>query len=310
MLQPATFSVRLKNELLETYKAHKVRGGNACAYGLLLFAQRFAPHDMGISTEHKGIARMYAGVVSGLVRLMGSIDTTSRLQVGKTVYELHLSDPEDNISVWQHFVNSHDEVINPMLLGDEVDYGAFLAGAFLACGGMSDPQKSYHLEFVMPRDELTEPFCAILSEMGYPSKLNRRRGQQVVYFKDSEQIEGLLAVMGAPILSMELMNIKIYKEVRNKANRQSNCDTANIDKSVLAGQSQIDNIKYIEQNRGLSFLSDDLRELAEIRLENPEASLRELGEMMNPPLSRSGVNHRFLRLEKITLELIGEGGVK
>ncbi len=303
MQEATTFSAQLKNELLDNIKAHRMRGRDACAYGLLLFAQRFDAQDMGISTEHKAIARMYAGIVSGTVRLMGSIDTTSRIQAGKTVYELHLSAPEDNLAVWEHFSGGGNDIINKDFLALEGAGEAILTGAFLACGGMSDPQKSYHLEFVMPREQLTKPFCELISEMGFAPKCTKRRGQQVVYFKDSEQIEGLLALMGAPILSMELMTIKIYKEVRNKANRQSNCDTANIDKSVLAAQAQIAQIERIEQNRGLGILGDDLRELAELRIQNPEASLRELGEMMNPPLSRSGVNHRFLRIEKIALEL-------
>jgi DNA-binding protein WhiA len=133
--------------------------------------------------------------------------------------------------------------------------------------------------------------------------VTQRRGQRILFYRDSEQIEGLLAIMGATKQALELMNIKIIKDIRNKANRQMNCDTANIDKAISAGARQLQQIQLIKDRLGLESLEDDLKEMVEVRLANPEASLRELAGLMNPPLSRSGVNHRLARLKKIAEEL-------
>jgi len=294
-----TFNVLLKNEILEN-RPLRARHKKAYAYGLLLFAQSFGG-EMRLSTEHKGIAHLYASAATGLVGISGSVTTYTRVQAGKTVYDVQVDSVQDALAIAASFGDGGEGIRTDVFKTDE-DRGAFCAGAFLACGSMIDPQNSYHLEFVLPRPALAEPFSALLAEMGYPPKRTTRRDQQVLYFRDSEQIEGMLAVMGATRITLELMNLKIYKDIRNKANRQSNCDTANIDKAVSAGGRQVEDIQCIGRQMGLERLDDDLRELAELRLQNPEATLRELGEMMNPPLTRSGVNHRFVRLGQLAQE--------
>lgn len=136
-----------------------------------------------------------------------------------------------------------------------------------------------------------------------------RRGQYIVYIKGSESIEDTLTFIGAQQCTLELMNVKIYKDVRNKANRIANCDAANIDKVVKAAMKQIDDIKLISQTNGLESLSDELREIAELRLENTDMSLQEIGENLSVPLSRSGVNHRFKKIAAIA-DVIRLGGVE
>ena len=294
-----TYNIRLKNEILEN-RPMRVRHKQAYAYGLLLFAQCFG-EEMRLSTEHRGIARLYASAATRVVGISGSVTTYTHIQAGKTVYDVQVDDPDDCLAVFRYF-ESDSAIKNDVFRSDD-DRAAFCAGAFLSCGSMLDPEKSYHFEFLMPRPGLAEPFAALLEELGYPPKLTERRGQQVLYYRDSEQIEGLLATVGATPMALELMNIKIYKDIRNKANRQMNCDTANIDKAVSAGARQIQRIELIREEYGLERLDDDLRAMAEIRLANPTASLRELGEMMLPPLSRSGVNHRLARLDRLAEEI-------
>ncbi len=130
-----------------------------------------------------------------------------------------------------------------------------------------------------------------------------RRGQTIVYIKGSEGIEDTLTFIGAQQCTLELMNVKIYKDVRNKANRIANCDSANIDKVVSAAMKQIEDISLIANNRGLDDLPDELKEIARLRIENPTMSLQEIGESLSEPLSRSGVNHRFKRIAAIAQEI-------
>lgn len=180
---------------------------------------------------------------------------------------------------------------------------AFLRGAFLAAGSLSDPEKAYHLEFAV----LSEGFASFIREMlaffELEAKIVRRKRYFVVYIKEGSQIVDFLNVVEAHVALMEFENIRIVKEVRNSVNRQVNCETANIGKTVAAAAKQIEDIKYIECNMGLRGLAKGLRETAELRLEYPDASLQELGQMLNPPIGKSGVNHRLRKLGNIANEL-------
>lgn len=295
-----SYNIDLKNEILEN-RPLRVRHKQAYAYGLLLFAQQFG-QEMRLATEHKGIARLYASAATSVVGISGSVTTYTHVQAGKTVYDVQVDTAEDCAAIQSFFNHQGDEIQVEVFRSDE-DIAAFCSGAFLSCGSMLDPEKNYHLEFLLPRNGLEESFARLLDGMGYPPLITERRGQRILFYRDSEQIEGLLAIMGATKQALELMNIKIYKDIRNRANRQMNCDTANIDKAVTAGARQLEQIQLIKDRLGLESLEDDLKAMVEVRLANPEASLRELAGLMNPPLSRSGVNHRLARLKKIAEEL-------
>jgi len=295
-----SYNVDLKNELLEN-RPLRVRHKKAYAYGLLLFAQCFG-EEMRFSTEHKGIARLYASAATSVVGISGSVTTYTHIQAGKTVYDVQVDNPDDCLAI-NRFFDQQEDAVQVDVFQTDADIAAFFSGAFLACGSMHDPEKNYHLEFLLPRAGLEESFARLLEGMGYTPLFTERRGQKVLFYRDSEQIEGLLAIMGATRKVLDLMNIKIVKDIRNKANRQKNCDTANIDKAIHAGSKQLQQIRLIKERMGLESLEDDLREMVEVRLAHPEASLRDLAELMNPPLSRSGVNHRLARLKKIAEEL-------
>jgi len=176
---------------------------------------------------------------------------------------------------------------------------AFLAGAFLSCGSMTEPIKEYHMEFAVPFEELCNDLRELIENLGISSKYVERKGVYVLYFKGSEDIEDMLTLMGATHASIELMNVKILKDVRNKANRIANCDAANIERTLKASEKQIADIEYIMETDGLDSLTPELRNMAMLRLENPDVSLKELGEMLDKPVGRSGANHRLKKLSEI-----------
>lgn len=202
----------------------------------------------------------------------------------------------------KYHMDESERTINSEIIATN-SLGVFTAGVFLACGSVNDPSKEYHLEFTVPEARLASKLSELLSDIGVTSGTVIRRGQFIVYIKDSESIEDTLTFIGAQQCTIELMNVKIYKDVRNKANRIANCDAANIDKVINAAMKQIDDIKLIDSMCGLDTLSDDLKEIALLRLENNEMSLQEIGESLSEPISRSGVNHRFKRISKIADEL-------
>lgn len=180
---------------------------------------------------------------------------------------------------------------------------AFLRGVFLAIGSISDPQKAYHFELVTQELWQAEQVQQLIYDFGIDAKIVFRKKNYVVYIKEGSQIVDLLNIMEAHIALMELENIRILKEVRNSINRQVNCEAANLNKTVVAASKQISDIRYIQDHYGFSELTEGLEAVAKLRLEFPEASLTELGEMVIPPLGRSGVNHRLKKLSQIADDL-------
>ena len=185
---------------------------------------------------------------------------------------------------------------------------AFLRHAFLKCGTMSDPEKAYHLEFACEEELYADLVRAFLNDFGIRSGRTNRRGRAVVYLKDGEDIAELLNVMGAHRQLMELENLRIYKEMRGRVNRRVNCDAANIRKTVGAAAEQIAAIRYLEEKGELKRLPPPLYKAARARLKYPEATLQELAERMDPPIGKSGMNHRLQKIREIYLEQTGKKG--
>ncbi|MGI5824103.1 MAG: DNA-binding protein WhiA [Bacillota bacterium] len=185
------------------------------------------------------------------------------------------------------------------VFGGECCYRAYLRGAFLGNGFINNPKKSYHLEVVCNNLQHGTFLMTLMSYYGMNPKINDRRNQCVIYLKESENISDFLNVIGAHKALLELENIKLYKELANSANRAYNCDIANTNKIVNTGTRQLLALEKIAAEIGLDKLPENLAETARLRLENPESSLQELCEMFDPPLSKSGVNHRLRKLEQI-----------
>ena len=180
---------------------------------------------------------------------------------------------------------------------------AFIRGAFLASGSISDPNKGYHFEIVCTEEDRAEQLQKIICSFDIDARIVKRRNSYVVYVKEGAQIVDLLAVMGAGIALMDLENIRILKEMRNTVNRKVNCETANINKTVNAAVKQADDIRLIERTVGFESLNEGLAEMAALRLQFPEATLKELGMMLSPQVGKSGVNHRLRKLSEIAREL-------
>ncbi|PAB58143.1 DNA-binding protein WhiA [Anaeromicrobium sediminis] len=188
---------------------------------------------------------------------------------------------------------------------------SYVRGAFLGAGSVSDPEKTYHLEFVNNSEKHSEDLKELLWQYDLSAKTVIRKNSHIVYVKEGDCIVDLLNIMGAHAALLKLENIRIVKEMRNNVNRIVNCETANLNKIVNASIRQINNIEYIQKTEGFKILPDNLREIAEVRLNYREASLKELGQMLDPPVGKSGVNHRLRKIEKIADRIrSGKGGAK
>jgi len=173
---------------------------------------------------------------------------------------------------------------------------AYLRGALLAGGSIIDPKRTYHLEITSNNEVHAKKIAEYMKQLGLKPGISRRKQLYVVYLKEAEQIIDFLNIVGAHAALLTMENIRIYKSMRNRVNRLVNCETANMNKSINAALKQIEDIQIIQESIGLAKLPVNLYEVAKLRLKNPDASLKELGEMLTPPVGKSGVNHRMRRI--------------
>ncbi|MCL2638929.1 MAG: DNA-binding protein WhiA [Oscillospiraceae bacterium] len=198
------------------------------------------------------------------------------------------------------------EQFDAVNVGSDRETGLFLRGVFLSRGTVSDPAQNYHLELNIPDEIKADELFAMITESGISIKKGARKSRSILYIKESELISDFLTFIGAGVNSMEIMNAKIMKEVRNNVNRAVNCDAANIEKTTRAAAVQIANIEFIFKKKGAEFLPPELKQIAKLRLNNFEMSLKEIGEACEPRLSRSGVFHRFEKINNIAEKLRNE----
>lgn len=295
-----SFSSDVKKELLSIQIVSDCCK-HAEAYGLLLFGRSFSVSSLSFAAENRQVSERYAQCIRDIL----GEEPEFTAQEGKmSIVQVPMSAQRKKVlSAFGHGSGEASLRINRANLAQDCCFSAFLRGAFLACGTVSTPEKNYHLEFVVPFLKLTGDLCALLEEVGFHPKQVIRKGYRVIYFKDSESIEDLLTLMGATNSTLKLISVKIDKDLRNHVNRRINFETANIDRCVNAGTLQLQAIRKIDSAVGLDTLSDGLREIAQIRLDNPEASLNELEELLAGRLSRSGINHRLNRLVQIAKDI-------
>ena len=302
-----SFAGELKKELCETDVRQSRRAFAEC-YGMAIASRAFDLDSVQLVTESERVAGRYAKLAKKLCGVTPEISDRVRSD-GSKVYSVSITDPGERrkwLGLFGHDGGSGRR-IRYENLPDESVIPDFMRGVYLACGSMSDPNKSYHLELAVPFSELSGELAALLGRLLARPKQVRRRGDYVLYYKESENIEDLLTFIGAPKRALEIMEIKVMKDVRNNVNRRTNCETANIDKTVAASARQVADIAFITEKYGMEFLPENLREIARLRLENPEMSLAELGAALDEPISRSGVNHRLERIAAIADELRGKG---
>lgn len=291
-----SFTAGVKNELASlAFESECCK--RSFAYGFLLYGKSFTARSVSCATDYAEVMQAFERTIA---ETSGVKTTVTRLRSGKYVLKIPaVEDRKRIIEYFDHAVNSISLRINRGVFEDDECYGSFLRGVFLSCGSIANPDKNYHLEFVIPFHNLSLDLLKILTDFGLKAKLILRKYSYVVYLKDSESIEDLLTFMGAVNSSLELMGIKIQKDVRNKINRQMNFESANMSRSIEAGLAQVEAIEIIEKKQGLDSLSDELKEVAILRRENPDMSLKQLGENLTVPISRSGVNHRLMKIMEI-----------
>lgn len=293
-----SFSQEVKNELV-AIEYERFCCKKALLYGMCLFGKSFSGRLVSLQTENREIGRLYCSLLYTVCHVQAVLTVSPK---GRN-YTAAVQEPGACMKVLKTF--SHGTVgslkINHSNFDCEACARAFIAGAFLACGTVSTPQKDYHLEFTVPYQNLAQSFLTMLMESELSPKLTNRKGYHIIYFKESESIEDCLYLMGASDAMYEMMHIEIVKDIRNKANRQANCETANIERMVRAVSTQLCAIEKIRKTKGMDYLTEDLQSMANLRLENPDASLQELSALSG--LSRSGVNHRLNRIVKLSEEL-------
>lgn len=282
-----------------------------CGHVKINASDRFS---IRIRTENLWVARKFFT----LLRKTFKIDTEivvrrSDNQKKTRTYVIAVNDHENAIRILQavKLLNGDLEVEENLSLKHNVIVQknccrrAFLRGAFLAAGSISDPNRFYHFEIVCATLHKAEQLRDLICGFEIDAKIVLRKKYHVVYVKEGSQIVSLLGIMEANVSLMNLENVRILKEMRNTVNRKVNCETANINKTVSAAVKQIEDIQYIRDTAGFSRLSDGLGDIAELRLQYPEATLKELGMMLDPQVGKSGVNHRLRKLSKIAEELRG-----
>ena len=267
------------------------------AYGILLYCNLFTADEVRIVTSSNEFAERLPKLFKKAFGFGFDPSPTADIK-GK--HSLTITDKANIRRIFETYgyeargVLAHH--INLGVLEESCCKAAFLRGAFLAGGSITDPTKSYHLELVTDHYSVSRETFSILLELGFSPKDAARGGNYVVYFKQSEAIEDFLTLLGAPVSAMEIMSAKVEKDMRNAINRRVNCDSANADKIVLAAEEQLEKIRRIERATGLDGLPDKLRETALLRIANPEASLTDLAALAIPPVSKSCISHRLKKL--------------
>ena len=267
-----------------------------------------AKENLRIQTENAAVVRKCFTLLQQTFNIETEIAIRESCQMKKgNVYFVEICDPNEIRNVLQGTkLSVNRETLcfdNTLVTQQSCCKRAFIRGAFLASGSISDPEKGYHFEIVCPDRQKAEQLQELIRSFQIDAKIVLRKKSYVVYVKEGAQIVDILAVMEANVALMNLENIRILKEMRNSVNRKVNCETANINKTVSAAVKQIEDIRLIESQKGFHTLNEGLAEIAELRLQYPEATLKELGMMLNPQVGKSGVNHRLRKLSEIADEL-------
>ena len=270
------------------------------AYGVLLYAYQFSAREIRVITAGAPFAKR----LPRLMQRAFGFDFDKCTGGAKTTFAM--TDPGKIRRVFETFGYDADSTlvshVNLGVLEESCCKAAFLRGAFLAGGSMTDPSKRCHLELVTDHKNVAGETVSLLLEMGFAPRVTARAGHQVIYFKQSEAAEDFFTTIGASGAAMELMSAKVEKEMRNAVNRQINCDSANVDKTLSAAAAQMERIRAIEREIGLENLPPELAAVALLRIANPEVSLSDLALLSDPPVTKSCINHRMRKLMKLMPE--------
>lgn len=270
------------------------------AYGALLYGNTFSPREVKLITESESFAQRLPALLKSAFGL--AFDRLPGPGERKYIFQLSNQEKIHHIIDIFGFDSKQSPVIhiNFGLLEEECCRAAFLRGAFLAGGSVTEPSKRYHLELVTSHAQASREMLALLTDMGRQPGQTVKNGSQVTYFKSSDQIEEILTLMGAPVSAMALMNAKAEKELRNGVNRRVNCEAANLDKAVDAAQEQLEAIRRLYALDRVEGLNAALKETIVLRETFPELTLSQLAEEFEPPITKSCLNHRLRKLVELS----------
>lgn len=306
-----TYAMQVKNELARRDL------GNICCQAAELTAfirysgklqvsgQRLALH---VITSNPAIARRIFSLFKQAFKLSSELLVRRKIRLRKNnVYLIRVKEKERVLELLQslELVNNGvpTQELSKKISGKKCCRRAYLRGTFLAAGSVTNPENSYHLEILTTSQRKADDLVSLMATFEVQAKLTTRKNRWLVYLKDSEQIVEFLNVIGAHNALLNFENVRILKDLRNRVNRLINFETANMNKTVDASVRQLEMIRLIEEKIGLAALDEPLSEVARLRLAHPEASLQELGDLLEPPLSKSGVNHRMRKLERLSKQL-------
>ena len=314
-MQEITFSGKIKEELANHWsEARHCQIAEIAAIismcGRVTIDSR-ERYGVKVKTENISVARKYFTLLEKAFNINTETFVSRNLNREILSYTVTIKNHEDAIRVLQatKLMDEEGEIteefslVKNRIIQHSCCKRAFLRGAFLAAGSISNPEKSYHIEIVCAVGKKAEQIKAIINSFGLEAKVILRKKSFVVYLKEASQIVDMLNVMEATNALMDMENIRIVKEMRNTVNRKVNCETANLNKTVSAAVKQIEDIRYIQERIGLKELPEGLFEMAVVRLEQPNASLKELGDLLSVPIGKSGVNHRLRKLSEIADKL-------
>lgn len=288
-----SFSADVKQELCRAPLSRKCCA-QAEAYGILLYCNTFSSGEVRIITESESLAQRLPSLFKKAFQI-----TFDRLPDGEGKHIFLINTPEKLSIIQQAFGGEERALalhINFGVLEETCCRISFLRGAFLSGGSVTDPQKGYHLELSTSHQSVSREMVALMRELDLEPKDAPRKGNAVIYFKQSDRIEDFLTTIGAPISAMEVMNAKLEKDLRGSVNRRVNCDAANLDKAVEAAMVQIEAIRALEDSGVLAALPDKLQEVAKLRREHPADTLIQLAGRCDPPITKSALNHRLRKL--------------
>ena len=300
-----SFAAAAKSEICRS-----IPNKNCCAlaecFGILLFCNSFTAENIKIVTE----SREFAYNLPRLFEKAFNVEFDSfpsMLSPGKLTFQIY--DPEKIESIMESFGFSVQDTlalhVNLPIVENECCKHAFLRGAYLAGGSVTDPSKAYHLELTTTHSAVARETYLLMGEMmGFYPKNTQRSGSQILYLKQSEQISDFLTFLGAPVSSMGIMEARLEKELNNKVNRRCNCDEANTSKVVEAAQEQLSAIRILRSRGIVEKLPTKLQQALIARENNPESSLTELAAMMDPPITKPAMNHRLKKLVELSKESV------
>ena len=298
-----SFSSNVKAELCKDSLSKK-----SCAvaegYGVLLYCNTFSSTEIRIITESRDFAARLPRLFKKAFGVTFDLEPAARDR-GKLQFAITAEDKITKIfdALQMDLKSSLTLHVNFGMLEEEAECMAYLRGAFLAGGSVTDPAKRYHLEMTTSHYKVSRETCALLIECGFSPKELSRGGNNILYFKQSDYIEDFLTAIGAQVSAMGVMEAKVEKDLRNGVNRRVNCETANLTKVVDASMGQMAAIRALEEAGELEKLPGKLRETALLRRENPEATLQELAAMLQPPITKSAINHRMRKLLELARAL-------